>query len=107
MNQFTLIAGDIQYLSFYLKEEDNMSGSITYADITLASSIVLRLRKYGESTNTVMGTCEILDGTLGKCRMLVTIPTITGDYQSEVEVFIGGERLTWKGNTYYIHNELG
>ena len=109
MSQYTLIAGDVQYLSYYLKEKDPTSGSITYFNLTTQDSIWFRMRKYGESTNTLslaMGTVSSPHATLGYCRVLVTVP-VAGTYSSEIEVYETTERLTWPGNIYVIKEALG
>jgi hypothetical protein len=108
---FTLVAGDVHYLSFYLKDKDVTTNSITYTNLSDTSSIVLRMRKYGASTNCIEVNCYTVttpSNTLGFCRALVTIPAESGEYYSEIEVFYGdGQHATWKGNTYYIQPALG
>jgi len=109
MSQYTLISGDIQYISFYLKEEDPTSGSITAYDLTTQNSIWFRMRSYGDITNTLslaMSTVSTPNATLGYCRVLATIPS-RGTYSSEVEVFESTEHITWEGPVYIIKEALG
>jgi hypothetical protein len=106
----TLVALDIEYLSFYLKDKDTIAATTLPTDISSANSIVLRLRLEGEATNSVNVPCSIVTGTLGYCKAMVTIPAVTDNTncQSEVEVFFSnGEIITWIGNTYVIVPELG
>ena len=105
-SEITLNAGDIQYLPFYLKEKDETTGSITYYDITLASSIQFRMRKYNATANTLDVAMSIVTGTLGYCRCLATIPAV-GKYYSEIEVYGTTEHLTWKGPVMIIEEALG
>jgi len=105
----TLVSGDIVYLSFYLKEKDPLSGSISYYDITDAQTINLRLRKYGETVNAIETTCEVITGTLGYCRAKVTVPVVSSPttYEGEVEVIEAGQITTWKNVNYIITPQLG
>lgn len=106
----TLVAGDIQYLSYYLRNVNKINGSITYQDLTNSDTITFRLRKFGETVNAIDVVASIVDSTIGYTRALVTIPTVSegADYYSEVEVkFTDGQILTWIGNTYYIKPQLG
>jgi hypothetical protein len=109
MDQYTLVAGDVQYLSFYLKEKDPTTGSITAYDLSSASSIWFRMREYNTTINTLslqMSTVSSPSCTLGFCRVLATIPS-EGNYSSEIEVYESTQRITWKGPTYQIIEELG
>ena len=106
MSAISVTEGDVLYLSFYLKDKDPVTGSITYHDISGASSIVFRMRKYYSSSNTIETTMEVVTGTLGYCRVLVTIPT-EGTFSSEVEVFEAGQNITWEGPVYVVRGELG
>jgi len=102
----TLVANDVLYLSFYLQEKDNLTGSITYYDLSTANSIVFRMRKYGSSTNAISEPMEIVTATLGYCRVKVTVPT-AGTYYSEIEVFETSQNITWTGPIYYVKRPLG
>jgi len=106
MSAIEVYEGDVLYLSFFLKEKDLTTGSITYHDISGASSIVFRMRKYDTSTNTISTTMEIVTGTLGYCRCLVTIPS-SGTYNSEIEVYEGSQHITWEGPIYNVLEALG
>jgi hypothetical protein len=109
MDQYTLVSGDVYYLSFYLKERDPTTGSVTPYDLSTANSIWFRMREYGQSTNTIsvqMSTVSSPSCTLGFCRVLATIPS-AGKYYSEVEVYEGTENKTWKGPVYIIKEALG
>jgi len=109
MSSRTLVSGDIVYLSFYLKEEDPLTGSISCYDITSAQTINFRLRKYGELTNTIESTCEVVIGTLGFCRVKVTVPIVSYPtaYEGEIEVIEPGQITTWKNINYIITPQLG
>jgi hypothetical protein len=106
MVEITLVENDIQYLAFYLKVKDPVSGSITPYDLSDVSAIVFRMRKYGETANAIETTCEIVDASKGYCRALVTIPP-AGTYYSEVEVFELMQHITWIGPTYIVKPQLG
>ena len=110
MDQYTLVANDILYLAYYLKEKDPTTGSITAYDLSSSNSIWFRMRRYNETINSVSGTMSTLTSpanSLGFCRILATIPSTIGNYYSEVEVYEATERITWKGPTYQIIEELG
>jgi len=106
MSQITLVENDIQYLGFYLKEQDKITGSITPYDLSNASSIVFRMRKYGETANAIETTCEIVEASKGYCRALVTIPP-PGTYYSEVEVYESAQHITWIAPIYVVKSQLG
>jgi len=106
MNAIDVFEGDVLYLTFYLKEKDLTTGSITYYDISGANSIVFRMRKYGETVNTISSTMEIVTGSLGHCRVLTTIPS-SGTYSSEIEVYEGSQHITWQGPVYNVLEALG
>jgi hypothetical protein len=106
MYEITLVENDVQYLAFYLKEKDPISGSISPYNLSNASSIVFRMRKYGETANAIETMCEIVDAAKGYCRALVTIPP-AGTYCSEVEVFESSQRITWIGPIYIVKPQLG
>jgi len=106
MSQIDVYEGDITYISFYLKDENPITGSITYHDITTANSIVFRMRKYGDTINTIEEEMDIVTGTLGYCRVLVTIPP-SGTYSSEVEVFETSGHITWTGPVFNVLEALG
>lgn len=109
MTQYTLIANDILYISFYLKEKDPSTGSITPYDLSSANSIVVRIRQYRTSTNTLelaMSTIATPAASLGFCRVLATVPS-AGTYSSEVQVYDAGEAITWRGPVYIVDEELG
>ena len=110
MTQYTLVSADVLYIAFYLKEEDPTTGSITAYDLSTASSIVFSMRNYNASTNTISGTMETINitgslNTDGFIRKLCTIPSV-GTFRSEVEVFSGAEKVTWKGPIYLVTSEL-
>ena len=112
MTQFTLVSGDIEYLSFTLKNEDTTTGSISFMDLSQASTITLRMRKYDSTINTISAICSTIanpSATSGYCRALVTIPTelTVCSYFSEIEVKTQTEIITWIGNVYTIVPSLG
>jgi len=104
--EVALIEGDVQYLAFYLTEKDMITGSLGYYDLSNVSSIVFRMRRYGETANAIETACEIVDASKGYCRALVTVPP-AGYYYSEVEVFESGQHITWIAPTYIIKSQLG
>jgi hypothetical protein len=109
MSQYTLVANDVLYIAFYLKEEDPIYGSITPYDLSSASSIYFRLREYNSSTNALnalMNTLPSPSNTLGYCRVMVTVPS-SGTYTSETEVYVNNLHTTWKGPVYIVEGELG
>jgi len=106
----TIKAGDIQYLAFYLKERDRTTGSITAYNLASASTITFRMKLYGSTVNALtitMSTVSSPSNTLGYCRGLATIPTVLGNYTSEIEVSISPEVKTWEGPKYYIVEQFG
>ena len=110
MPEHTLISNDILYLAFYLQEEDPTTGSSTYYNLSGASSIWFRMRKYGNTINAISGAMSTVvtpSNALGYCRILATIPSTIGTYYSEVEVYTSSERITWIGPVYKIKEELG
>jgi len=107
MIERTLVAGDIQYLEFILKDVDLVTGSVSVHNLSYADTITFRLRKYGETINTIEANCEVVSASEGKCRVLVTIPTEIGSYHGEVEVVEGQNVITWKGLYYRIVRQLG
>uniref|UniRef100_A0A6M3XLX3 Uncharacterized protein n=1 Tax=viral metagenome TaxID=1070528 RepID=A0A6M3XLX3_9ZZZZ len=109
MNEHTVTTNDIEYISVFLKEKDRTTGSITPYDLSIASSIVFRMRQYGETINTisvVMNTISSPANTLGFCRCLATFPAV-GTYSSEIEVSEGVQRITWTGDIFIVIRELG
>lgn len=99
MGQSTLIANDVQYVSFYIKEKDETTGSITVYDLSSASSIVFTMIDYRTGVTTLeltMSTVPSPSCTLGFCRVFCTIPAV-GTYSTRVKVYDAGEGLTWKG----------
>jgi len=101
-----LVESDIKYLTFYIMEKDPISGSLSYYDLSGASSIVLRLRKYNETSNALEVTMVVTNPTLGLCRVLATIPP-AGRYESEIEVYEAEEHNTWKGPVLKVRSQLG
>jgi hypothetical protein len=110
MTECTLVANDILYMSYYLKEENPITGSITPYTLVTATSIILRMRQYNSTINTInvtMSTLATPSNTLGYCRALVTIPT-AGTYTAEVEVYEALERITFPCQIIYkVISELG
>ena len=106
MTKYTLTQSDILYLSFYLKDEDPISGSITAYDLSEAKTINFYMRKYGATTNTIATTCEIVTATLGICRAKVTVP-VEGEYYGEVEVIEADQRVTFGPIYFKVREELG
>jgi len=106
LDQYTLVSGDVQYLSFYLKEKDPTTGSISAYDLSSASTITFRMRRYGTTINTIEENMSIVDASSGYCRILVTVPT-SGRYFSEVEVQESLQNITWTGPLYIVVEELG
>ena len=108
MDQFTLVANEILYLAFYLKEKDPTTGSITPYDLSSANSIVLALREYNSTINTLtltMSTVSSPSCTLGYCRVLATIPG-ANNYYSQIHVYATTEKLTWEGPTYTVEERI-
>ena len=103
---YTLTESDVVYVSFYLMDEDPLSGSLTYHTLSGADSIVFRMRKYGATANAIEATMAVVDASQGYCRVLVTVPS-AGIYESEVEVYEGAIALTWVGPTFHVREELG
>ncbi|MEM2260855.1 MAG: hypothetical protein QXK24_00240 [Ignisphaera sp.] len=106
MNERTLTEGDILYFGFYLKDKDETTGSITYHDLSLANSVVFRMRKYGETANAIEVNMQVIEPTKGFCRVLVTVPP-SGIYLSEVEVFETEQNITWEGPVFIVKPQLG
>ena len=110
MAQYTLVAGDIQYLSHYLTVTDNITSVTSYEAFTLATTINFRMRLSNSTISTIntYGVITTDDDGIKYVRSLVTIPATTGKYDSEVEVtYSDGQVITWKGNTYIVINQLG
>lgn len=106
-DEFTLYLNDVHYLSFYLKEKDSTTGSITAYDLTSASSVVLTVRKYGTTINSSTISLTFSSApTTGYCTGLSTINWGNGKYYSQVEVFSGLEKITWEGPVYIVVGEL-
>jgi hypothetical protein len=106
----TIKAGDVQYFNFYLKERDRNTGSITPYNLNGSGTITFRMKVYGNTVNALtltMSTVSIPSNTLGYCRVLATVPTILGNYTSEIEVNISPEIKTWEGPKYYIVEQFG
>ena len=80
MTDLEIITGQTIYLEFTIKDSDG-----NYFDLTGASA-TLQVKKYGESTLRINGSCEIHDPTNGKCRYLYQDDLPTGDYQGELEI---------------------
>lgn len=109
-NQYTLVAGDVQYLSHYLTVTDPITDVTSYENYLTATTINFRMRING-STVTAVNTTGIIatdDSGVKFVRTLVTIPLDVAKYDSEVEVWYDdGQHITWKGNTYYVVQQLG
>ena len=108
MDQFTLVANEILYLAYYLKEKDPTSGSITPYDLSSANSIVFALREYNSTINTLtltMSTVSSPSCTLGYCRVLATIPD-ANNYYSQIHVYTSTEKLTWDGPQYIVEERI-
>lgn len=106
-DEFTLYQNDVHYLSFYLKEKDPTTGSVSAYDLSSASSVVLTIRKYGSTLNSSTISLTFSSSpTTGYCRGLSTISWGTGKYYSQVEVFEGLQKITWSGPTYIVAKEL-
>ena len=106
MSEHTLVESDVHYLSFYLMEKDQITGSISYYDLSNVTSLVFRMKKYGSSTAALEATMEVSNATLGYCRVLATIPS-HGDYYTEIEVRESSQRLTWIGPVFHVVREIG
>jgi len=106
MTKYTLTESDILYLTFYLKDKDGITGSITPHDLSNAQTINFYMRKQGASTNTISNTCEIVTDSLGICRVKVTVP-VNGDYVGEVEIIEAGQRITFGPVYFVVREELG
>lgn len=91
----TLVAGDIQYLTFYLYQRDPITLEVTPYDLSNASSINFYLRKYGSTIDVLSLPCEVVSGTLGICRVLATIPLEEGSYYGRIKVYEGPQEITW------------
>jgi len=87
-------------------EKDGLTGSLTYFDLSDVDSLVFRMKRYGATSPAIESTMEIVDSTLGLCRVKVTVPP-SGKYYSEIEVRIGGQTITWLGEIYEVVREIG
>ena len=108
MDQFTLVANEILYLAFYLKEKDPTTGSITPYDLSSANSIVFALREYNSTINILtltMSTVSSPSCTLGYCRVLATIPA-ANNYYSQIHVYTSTATLTWDGPQYIVEERI-
>jgi len=105
MSECTLVENDVQYLSFYLMDKDRVTGSISYHDLSNVEGIVFRMKKYGATSYTISASMEVVNATLGYCRVKVTIPA-SGKYYSEIEVREDGQTITWIGNVYHVVREI-
>ena len=107
MTQYTIVEGDIQYLGFYLKDKDPVTGTITAHTLATANSIIFKMWAYGDTIATIttlMSTVATPANTTGYCRVLVTIPA-EGDYYSKITVYDGSEKITWLGHTYKVASQ--
>ncbi|RLE62045.1 MAG: hypothetical protein DRJ47_11310 [Thermoprotei archaeon] len=102
----TLVANDVHYISVYLLEQDPNTGETNYFDLSDANAVVFRMKKYGSGAIAVEKEMEIVNATLGFCRVLVTIPP-EGKYKSEIEVRIGSQTITWLGRKFQVVEEIG
>lgn len=106
MKAVRVTEGDIVYVSFTLTEVDNVSGSISYYDLSRVDTIKFRMRKYGSTINSVDIPLQIVNAKMGQCRGLTTIPP-SGRYISEVEVIDGSLKITWEGPRFIVRKRLG
>ena len=80
MADLEIKAGQTIYLEFIIKDADG-----NYFNLTGASA-TLQVKKYGESTLRIDGSCEVHEPLLGKCRYLYQDDLPPGDYQAELEI---------------------
>lgn len=109
MAETTLVANDVLYLSFYLKEEDATTGSITAYNLSGANNIIFRMREVNATINTINAAMETIaspSATLGYCRVLVTIPS-AGTYNAEIEIYEVLNNVTFKCQTYKVLSDFG
>ena len=101
----TLVENDVHYISVYLMEEDPITGNLRYFDLSDATTVIFRMKKY-DGAISVEVNMEVVNSTLGYCRSLVTIPP-EGKYKSEIEVRIGSQTITWLGPKFQVVEEIG
>lgn len=106
MVSHTVAAGDSDYVTFYLKDKNPTTGSITFHDLSSANSVNFYLRKYGEPTNYALSPMAIVTASLGYVRCLVNFPATLGTYYSQIRIFDGLSTITWKGPVYEIEEGL-
>ena len=109
MPTVTLVKGDICNLYFYLKEKDPFTNEMSSLDLSGASSINFRMRREGESTLSVSGTCVVSDASNGVCYYSFKEGDLsrTGSYKAEVEVVFSNKRITYTGLRIEVVEELG
>jgi len=102
---YKVTENDIVYLTFYLKDKDPITGSISPHNLSSALTISFYLRAYDANVNTIETTCEVVNASQGICRTRVTIPA-HGDYYGEVEVIEPKTRITWTDFYLEVREEL-
>jgi len=104
-----LVKGDVCKLFFYLKEEDPFTGQLSSLDLSNVSSIYFRMRREGESTLSVEGTCPVYSASEGVCYYPFSSVDLsrTGTYKGEVEVVYPYQRITFRDLVIIVHEELG
>jgi len=102
----TLVANDVHYISAYLIEQDPNTGETNYFDLSDAKQVIFRMKKYSASAIAVEKEMEIVNSSLGYCRVLVTIPP-EGKYKSEIEVRTESQTITWLGPKIQVVEEIG
>ena len=101
----TLVEGDVHYISVYLMEQDPNTGESQYFDLTDANTVIFRMKKYSSGAISIDKEMEIVNATLGYCRVLVTIP-LEGKYKSEVEVRMDSQTITFPGPKFVIVEDI-
>jgi len=96
---------DIVNLTFYLRDKDPITGSISPHNLSCALTISFYLRAYDANVNTIETKCEVVNANLGICRTRVTIPA-HGDYYGEVEVIEPETKITWTDFYLEVREEL-
>lgn len=104
VTEATIVEGDYgSYLQFILYDsEDNLY------DLSSANSVNIHLKRYGDNTLTIDGTCSIYDtdGTV-RYTILSTDFTKAGDYVGDIEVHESGAITTWTPFWIHVIEELG
>ena len=102
----TLVENDVHYISVYLVEQDPNTGNTSYYDLSDASAVIFRMKKYDSGAIAIEKEMEVVNATLGYARVLVTIP-LEGKYKSEIEVRVGSQTITWLGPKFQVVEEIG